>query len=170
MKKLFIISFIIIMLLIVGCARFIPGDYVVPNDNGFIAVIDSLYTPYDIGNYMEENFTYEAHDFIIQTPYELYLSKKGDCDDFSAFGIWVSNYHGYETWQIEVFDNTFYQHYIAVYNEDIWLSITDNQYYYFGFDDFEEAVDYVCFIRNKIWTKYIVYDYWNDIVEEVYKN
>ena len=164
MKKLLILL-MIFTLLLSGCARFNPGDYVVPDDGGFIAVIDSLYTPYDISDYMLENFTYEAHDFIVQTPYELYLYKKGDCDDFSAFGIFIANYHGYETYQIEVFDNTFYQHYIAVYNEDIWLSITDNQNYYFGFSNFEEAVDYVCYIRNKIWTKYIVYDYAMNIVE-----
>jgi len=167
MKKI-ILLFIIIIFLTVGCVRFNPDDYIIPDDGGFIAVINSLYTPYDIGNYMEENFTYEIHDFTAQTPYELYLSKKGDCDEFSAFGVFVANHHGYETYQIEIFDNTFYQHYIAVYNEDIWLSITDNRYYYFGFSDFEEAVDYVCFIRNKIWTKYIVYDYWNNIVETIY--
>lgn len=156
--------------MIVGCARFIPGDYVVPDDGGFITIIASLYNPEEISQYMLANFTYEAHDFIVQTPYELYISKKGDCDDFSAFGVFIANYHDYETWQIEIFDNTFYQHYVAVYNENVWLSITDNQYYYFGFSGFEEAVDYVCYIRNKIWTKYIVYDYWNNIIETGYNN
>ena len=158
------------MFLTVGCVRFAPGDYVVPDNEEFIAVIASLNTPEDISNYMLENFTYEIHDFTAQTPYQLYLSKKGDCDEFAAFGVFTANYHGYETWQIQIFDNTMFSHYVAVYNEDIWLSITDNQEYYFGFSNFEEAVDYVCYIRNKMWTKYVVYDYDMNIVETVENN
>ena len=168
MRKILFLSFIIIMFLITGCARFNPGEYVIPEDGGFLAVINSLYTPEDISNYMLANFTYEVHDFTAQTPYELYLSKKGDCDEFSNFGVWVANFHGYETWQIQIFDNSFYSHYVAVYDEDIWLSITDNQYYFFGFDDFMDIVEYVCYIRNKVWTKYIVYDYWNNEIKIEY--
>ena len=169
MKKV-ILSIIILIFLTVGCARFNPGDYVIPDDQVFIAVISTLYTPENIGNYMLENFTYEIHDFTAQTPYELYLSKKGDCDEFSNFGVFAANYHNIETWQMEIFDNTIFSHYVAVYNEDIWLSITDNQAYYFGFSNFEEAVDYVCYIRNKMWTKYVVYDYDMNIVETVENN
>ena len=164
MKKIIVLSFLIIFL-ITGCARFNPGEYVIPEDGGFLAVINSLYTPEDISNYMLANFTYEAHGFTVQTPYELYLSKKGDCDEFSNFGVWVANFHGYETWQIQIFDNSFYSHYVAVYNESIWLSITDNQYYFSGFDDFKDIVEYVYYIRDKVWTKYIVYDYWNNKIE-----
>ena len=129
-------------------------------------MINSLYTPEDISNYMLANFTYEAHGFTVQTPYELYLSKKGDCDEFSGFGVWAANFHGYETWQIQIFDNSFYSHYVAVYDEDIWLSIIDNQYYFSGFDSFMEIVEYVYYIRNKVWTKYIVYDYNMKIIEK----
>ncbi len=150
---------------------FLSGCGTTPDDNDeFITCISELHTPEKIGNYMLENFTYEIHDFYPLSPYELWKTKKGDCDDFSAFGVFVADYHGYETYQIEIFDNTFYHHYIAVYVENIWYSITDNRYYYFGFDTFREIVDYVCDIRDKIWTKYIVYDYWDDIVEEVYND
>ena len=164
MKKI-ILSIIILIFLNVGCARFNPGDYVIPDDQVFIAVISTLYTPENIGNYMLENFTYEIHDFTAQTPYELYLSKKGDCDEFAAFGVFAANYHNIETWQMEIFDNTIFSHYVAVYNEDIWLSITDNQNYFFGFDDFKEIAEYVCQIRNKDWKSYTVYDYDMNIVE-----
>lgn len=170
MKKIVISLFIIIMFLTIGCVRFVPGDYVVPDNEGFITTIANLYTPEEIGNYMLENFTYEAHDFTAQTPDELYLSKKGDCDEFSNFGVFVANYHDYETWQIEIFDDTLYQHYVAVYNEDIWYSITDNQNYYFGFYNFKDIVDYVCDIRDKIWTQYKVYNYDMNIIEEVYND
>ena len=140
-----------------------------PGDIGFLTLVQELDTPEKIGDYMLDNFIYEIHDFTAQSPYELFLSKKGDCDEFSAFGVFIADYHGYETYQIEIFDNTLFQHYVAVYDEGIWYSITDNQNYYFGFDDFREIVDYVCDIRDKIWTKYIVYGYWNDIIEQVTK-
>lgn len=163
MKKI-ILLFIILIFLTAGCGT-TPDDY-----GEFIACVEELDTPQKIGSYMLENFEYKIHDFWTLDPYELWQIKKGDCDDFSAFGVFAADYHGYETYQIKIWDNTFYQHFVAVYNEDIWLSITDDQNYYFGFDDFREIVDYVCDIRDKVWTKYIVYDYWDDIVEEIYNN
>lgn len=161
MKKIILISMILI---------FLTGCGVMPDNDEFIACISKLHTPQDIGNYMLENFTYKIHDFYTLSPYELWETKEGDCDDFSAFGVFVADSHGYETWQIQIFDNSFYSHLVAVYNEDIWYSITDGRYYHFGFDDFREIVDYVCGIRNKVWTKYIVYDYWNNKVETGYNN
>ena len=168
MKK--VILAIIMLMLLTGCVRFPPGDWIPPIDEEFIACIEGLDIPEEIGNYMEENFTYEIHDFYTLDPYELWKIKKGDCDDFSAFGIFAADYHGYKTWQIKIFDNTLYTHFVAVYNEDIWYSITDNQYYSFGYNSFEEIVDHVCDIRYKVWTEYIVYDYWNDIIETGYNN
>lgn len=165
MKKNFLLlAFVMFLVLtLIGCG-------VTPDNGEFIACIKELDTPEKIGNYMLENFTYEIHDFYTLSPYELWKTKKGDCDDFSAFGVFVADYHGYVTYQIKIFDNTFYSHYVAVYDEDIWYSITDNRYYYFGFNDFREIVDYVCDIRDKVWTRYIVYDYWDDIIEEVYND
>ncbi|MBA7540662.1 hypothetical protein ES705_32961 [subsurface metagenome] len=159
MKK--VILSIIILTFLVGCG-------VTPDNGEFIACIKELDTPQKIGSYMLENFEYEIHDFYTLEPYELWQTKKGDCDDFSAFGVFVADYHSYETWQIKIYDNTFYTHYVAIYDEDIWYSITDNRNYHFGFDSFREIVDYVCEIRDKVWTKYIVYDYWNDEIEVEY--
>ena len=163
MKKVILIS-IILIFLIAGCGT-TPDDY-----SEFIACVKELDTPQKIGSYMLENFEYKIHDFYTLTPYELWKTKEGDCDDFSAFGVFVADYHGYETWQIQIFDGSFYSHYVAVYNENIWYSITDCRYYYFGYDNFREIVDYVCDTRDKDWTKYIVYDYWDDIVETGYNN
>jgi len=162
-KKLLLIVSVLSILFLTSCGT-------TPDNGEFIACISELDTPEKIGSYMLENFTYEIHDLFTLSPYELWKTKKGDCDDFSAFGVFVADYHGYKTWQIKIYDNTPYQHYVAVYDEDIWYSITDNRYYYFGFDTFREIVDYVCDMRNKIWTKYIVLDYWNDVVEEVNNN
>jgi len=162
MKRIILLTIILIFL--TGCGT-------IPDDNGeFIACIKELNTPEEIGNYMLENFTYKIHDYYTLSPYELWKTKEGDCDDFSAFGVFVADYHGYTTWQIKIYDNTFYQHYVAVYDEDIWYSITDNRNYYYGFDTFREIVEDVCDIKDKVWIKYIVYDYWDDILEEVYND
>ena len=105
---------------------------------------------------------------IAITKCELFFSEKGDCDEFAKFGIFVADYHGYETFVIHIFDNSFYSHMVAVYNEGIWYSITNGRYYSFGFDNFRDIVNYVCDISFRALTKYIVYDYWNNIVEERY--
>ena len=170
MRK-FILLFIILILTISlsGCGIFDLDNWITPDDAEFLACIKKLDTPQKIGDYMLNNFTYEIHDFYAPDPYTLWQIKKGDCNDFSTFGVFIADYHGYETYQIEIFDNTLFQHYVAVYNENIWYSITDCRDYYFGFDNFREIVDYVCDIRLKNWTKYIVYDYWNDIVEQATK-
>jgi len=161
-----IILAILMLMLLTGCGVFNLDGWITPADDEFIACIEELNTPQKIGDYMIKNFTYKAHDFTAQSPYELFLSKKGDCDEFAKFGIWVADYHGYETFTIHIFDNSFYSHMVAVYNEDIWYSITDGRYYSFGYDNFRDIVDYVYYIADEVWTKYIVYDYWNDIVEK----
>jgi len=168
-RLLFSILLIILLITISGCGLFNLDGWVIPDDTEFLALIQELDTPQKIGEYMKENFTYEIHDYYAPDPYTLYLIKKGDCNDFSTFGTFIAEYHGYETFQIKIFDNTLYQHYVAVYDEDIWYSITDCQNYYFGFDNFKEIVEYVCHIRLKTWTEYIVYDYWNNIIEQVTK-
>lgn len=168
MKKLLIL-FILLTIFLSGCGIYNLSLFTTPDDTEFLALIQELDTPEKIGNYMLDNFIYEIHDFTAQSPYELFLSKKGDCDEFSVFGIFIADYHDYITYQIKIFDNTLFTHYVAVYDENIWYSITDCQDYYFGFDNFLEIVNYVCDIRLKIWTKYIVYDYWDDIVEQVTK-
>jgi len=171
MKKL-ILLFIIgaILILLTGCGIFNLNGWICPDDGEFLACIEELSTPQKIGDYMLENFTYEAHDFIAKSPYELFLSKKGDCDEFAKFGVFIADYHGYETFIIHIFDNSFYSHMVAVYNEDIWYSITNGRYYSFGFNDFREIVEYVCYMSDRKWTKYKVYNYWDDIVETGYNN
>lgn len=168
MKK--VILLIIILIFLTGCGIFDLNNFIISDYTEFMNIVESLDTPQKIGNYMEDNFTYEVHDFYVPDPYILWKTKKGNCIDFGTFGIFIANYHGYETFQITIFDDTLYQHFVAVYNENIWYSITDNQYYSFGYDSFEEITEYVCDIRNKIWTKYIVCDYWNNEKEIVYNN
>lgn len=175
MKK--IILSIIILIFLTGCGLYDLNDFVMPDDTEFINVVEELNTPQKIGNYMENNFEYEAHGFYNPDPYILWQIKKGDCNDFATFGAFIANYHSYKTWRIKIYyKNTINNHCIVVYKEDDGLSFTDNQYYnrylpgFFRFNNFRDIVQHNSSITLKIWTRYIVYDYWDNLVEEEYNN
>jgi len=166
-----IILLILILLLLTGCGICNLNSFVLPDDEEFLAVIEELDTPQKIGDYMLENFTYEMHAFYAPDPYTLWKIKKGDCNDFSTFGIFVAHYHGYITYQIHIYyRKTFITHYLAVYRENNQYSFTENQCYYYGYNTFRDIVKESGKHTGLIWTKYIVYDYNNDIIEEEYNN
>jgi len=166
-----IILLILISILLTGCGVCNLNSFILPDDEEFLAVIEELDTPQKIGDYMLENFTCEAHIFYAPDPYTLWKTKKGDCNDMATFGVFVANYHGYTTYQIHIYyQKTLISHYLAVYRENNKYSFTDNQYYYYGFDTFRDIVEESGKHTGLIWTKYIVYDYNNDIIEEEYNN
>lgn len=169
MKKLLLTIYILATIIVLtSCGMFNLGSWTTPDDAEFIACIEKLDIPKKISDYMRQNFTYKAHMVYAPSPYEMWRDKKGDCNDMSTFGTFVANYHGYTTWQIKIFyKGTIHTHQIAIYDEDIWLSYTSLQRYYSGFDDFRETVN--C-DSGDIWTKYIVYDYWDDVIEVGYND
>ena len=154
-----VILILILCILLTGCSFvYNLSNFVMPDDLEFLEVVETLDTPEKISDYMIENFTYELHPTYAISPYVLWQTKKGDCNDFSTFGVFIADYHGYETYQIKInLKNTLYCHYIAVYNEGLW-SFTDNQYYYYGYDTFEEIVKESC--------RHIGYDYTSYEVKE----
>ncbi len=173
MKKILLIIGILSIIFLAGCGTFNLDGWIWPDDIEFMACIGELDTPEKIGGYMLENFTYKAHIFYAPSPYKLWLTKKGDCNDFATFGVFVANYHSYETYQIKIFYyGTSYNHRIAVYIEDEGMSFTDNGYYFNNwdnwFDTFREIVDFDCseLPDDLELKKYIVYDYENNFVEE----
>jgi hypothetical protein len=175
MKKVILI--VLSLILLTGCGGLYNlNDFVLPDNPEFLTLIKRLDTPEKIVDYMKYNFQYEVHVLYILTPYELYITGKGDCDDFSTFGIFVANYHGYETWQIKVFyEDTVYNHSLAVYKEDSKYNFSDNQQYFpVNYNNFYDIVQHdsrlIYYYYDRIWTKYIVYDYRNNIVEETYNN
>jgi len=183
MKKLLILL-IVFTLFLSGCGVYNLSGFTLPDDAEFLALIEELDTPEKIGNYMLENFTYKFHNFYAPDPYILWQTKEGDCNDMSTFGIFTANWHGIETYQIEIFlYETTLKHWIAVYVENNGFSITDNQDYFSGypliidnqlcfpnFNSFEQILKFDSLRKNNIWSKYIVYDYWNNIIEEVFNN
>lgn len=170
MKK--IILSIMILIFLTGCGIFDIDDWVVPDDAEFLALIQELDTPKKIGQYMKNNFTYNVHLFSTSNPYTLWKTKKGDCNDFATFGVFVAHYHGYGTYQIEIFYNgTISKHWIAIYVEEDKMSFTSNQYFSFRrFNTFKEIVEYDNEYGPNKWRKYIIYNYENNIVETGYNN
>lgn len=171
MKKIILLSIILIFL--TGCSGLYNlSNFILPNDSKFLDLIEDLDTPKKICKYMEDNFSQKLNIFNPLTPYQLFLIKKGDCDDFSNFAVFFANWHGYETWQIKIYHkNSIIKHFIAVYKEDGKYNFSEGQCYIFReATNFEEIVKYDCCLQNKDWSKYIIYDYDMNIIETVYNN
>ena len=172
MKRVILLFVLTLIFLTVGCGIYNLHNFLIPNDDEFLKDLEKLDTPQKIGDYMLRNFTYKAHKIYAPDPYILWKIKEGDCNDFSTFGIFVANYHGYKTWQIKIFyRGSIYKHWIAVYLEDNY-STTIVRYYYSDFDTFKKIVEKnnKIVLYNKNWSKYIVYDYDMNIVERGYNN
>ena len=175
-KHYLVIAMLIFAMFLSGCGInvFNLSNFILPDDSGFISCIEKLDTPQKIGDYMNINFIYKENSYT-QSPYELWLDKIGDCNDFATFGIFIADCHNYETYMIRIFySDTSIKHAIAVYVEDEGLSYTGNRRYYndncFYFGTFREIVDWDSdHITLLNWRKYEVHDYWDEIIEEIYK-
>lgn len=166
--KMKIILVILCFLLLSGCNTIYDlTNFILPNDDEFTTIVLGLDTPQKISAYLTENFTYEMHLLYTPPPYQFWLNKKGDCNDFSTFAIFVANYHGIETYQIHIYySNTSFSHFIAVFVEDR-LSFLDNWIYNYGYDSFREIVDADMQYRPSdwVWSVYKVYDYNMGIID-----
>jgi len=174
MKKAILL--IIILIFLTGCGMFDLGGFITPDDVEFIACVKELDTPQKISNYMILNFTYEAHIFYTPDPYTLWKTGLGDCDDMAIFGAYAAYVNNIEVYNIRIFySGTIVKHRIAIYVEDDGLSFTDNQDYFnnygYFFSTFREIVKYDNTLKNdKSWSKYIVYNYDMNIVEQGHNN
>ena len=124
------------------------NGWVWPIDKEFIACIKELNTPKKISEYMSENFIHKgAYTQSFADPYKTWKTKKGNCTNFSEFGAFVANYHGYKVYQIGIKSKeTFMKHLLTVFVEDNGLSFTSNQDYYNNsgdwFNSLNEIVDF----------------------------
>lgn len=157
-----------------GTSIFNLSNFIIPNDEEFLKTINELDTPQKICDYMTENFQFEPTLWECYSPYQIWLlntqNKVGDCNDYACFAVFVANWHGYETYQIRVFFKYIkYSHFLAVYVEDGKYNYSSSwKYRPIGVDSFKEVVDDY-YYGNEI-SKYIVYDYWNNIIEKGYNN
>jgi len=177
MKKMLLIISILSILFLTSCGSISLNSWVCPDDSEFITCIEELDTPRKISLYMLDNFTYEEHKLWSPDPYTLWKTKKGDCNDFATFGIFAAHWHNYETYKIIIsYKNTLTKHMIAVYVEDEGMSFSENRknscfLSQHWFNGFEEIVYYNWrYHLNYMLKGYIVYDYENNKIEEVYKD
>lgn len=147
-------------MLLTGCG------FIMPNDSGFIAVVTELDTPKKICQYMSDNFTYEHIEGLI-TPYELYITKEGNCNDFAYFGRWVARRHDYETYWIRIYFTTgMTRHIIQIYVEGKYNYSSNTNYYPTQADSYREIVTHYFNSSNKELLEYNVYDYNNKLIEK----
>lgn len=146
--------------------------WVWPIDKKFIACIKELNNPRKIGLYMSKNFIFEEpHTFSLPDPYMTWKTKKGNCNDFSEFGAFVADYHGYKVYQMGLsFKLISMKHLLTVYVENNGFSFTSNQEYfnnrgnYFN-SSYEIMVFCDCFADSKHQIKgYIVKCYQDRVI------
>lgn len=171
MKRKVLISVLVILLILVltGCGMVNLSGWIYPDDQEFMAMVEELDTPQKIADYMEEDFTYEMHPFYTPDPYILWKTKKGDCNDFSTFAVFVAHYHKYETYQIKLQGKGFNVHWLAVYLENGQYSYSNStHYYYIQVNKFKYIVmDW--YYKNRLnWISYTVYNYETNVVEKGY--
>ena len=168
MKKLLIL-FILLTVFMSGCGIYNLNLFTVPDDIEFLALIQELNTPIKIANYMENNFKYEEHLYYSLDPYQFWKSKKGDCNDYSCFAIFMATQNNYETYQLNIyFTDSPSFHSMAIFKEE-YYTFTDCQFYYREYLTIKDIVDYYTNLANRIWTKYIIYDYDMNIIETISK-
>lgn len=131
-------------------SEFLTLDSLTSIDKKFIACISKLDTPKKIGAYMLENFvSYNKEGRPnVRNPYRFWKIKKGTCVDFSEFGAFVANYHGYKVYQMGIIHEGIpTKHLITIYVEDGGMSFTNNQDYFnnYGnwFNSFEEIKNFL---------------------------
>lgn len=173
MKKIILLIIIIILFTgLSGCGLYNLNNFILPDDAEFLALIEELNTPRKICQYMLDNFESEIHLSYDLTPYQLFITRKGDCKDMSDFSQFIANYHGYETHQILIsYSDTPINHIITVYKENNKYNFSDTQYYYFVCSlNFRLLVDVDSIVTTFNWLSYEVYNYDMNIIETGYNN
>jgi hypothetical protein len=155
MRKILALILIILSIILSGCspAIFDMNSFVLPDDMEFIQTVKELNTPEKIGQYMKDNFSFKANAYNTLSPYELWKTKTGDCNDISTFAVFIANYHGYKSYQVIFYGEI--NHAIALFIEEgQYTYISNNKYYPTDF-------------RNNIsgYNSFEVYDYEMNLIE-----
>ena len=179
MKKKLLIGMLIISLLCVGllsgCVLKVP--YLHPfifdlcrwssSDSAFNNCINNLKTPEQICQYMQDNFEY-YYTLIGKSPYYMWREEWGDCRDYSCFGRYVAQRHGYTAY--DMYLNLYVpgtgraSHVMGIYREGSSWSYSDTSAYRSGFSSFQAIVnDYA---RDGITVySWVVYDNCRNIID-----
>jgi len=174
MKKYLIITLIVLMILpLTGCGIFNLTGFVLPDDDEFIAVIDSLYTPELVCNYIRDNFEFSLNVFYTPDPYEVWQNKEGDCNDFVTFAMYAVEYNGSKSYLVKIwYAGTYKKHTIIVFEEEgkytYGSTRKDNTmaYYPLYVNTFNDVIESYANRVGKEVSKYVIYDYWDNVIEE----
>lgn len=144
-------------LTLTGCGIYNINSFVLPDDLEFIQTIEQLDTPEKICQYMFFNFKYELQKYGVKTPYELWKTKKGDCNDFSKWVEFVGSYHGYETYQMRLIKEGI-NHWLGIFKIEGKYYYTDNQFYCSTpYVSLEEIFNTYNLINNSKYSGYEIY-------------
>jgi hypothetical protein len=102
MKRIFTVLFFILCFSVFSEERsFLLSPYQSLNVNNFEQVREELRSPFQLYNYIREEFTY-SHDTKFSnfydywmTPKDMFVRKTGDCDDYATFSQNILSYHGF---------------------------------------------------------------------------
>lgn len=147
------------------------NTWILPNDFRFWTCLWDLKTPKEICQYMADNFNYQRHK-ISYSPFEQWLYKNGDCNDYSSYAVFKAHINRYETWQIHIVFTKFLQipvgHVLGVYYEDGYTYSDCWIYNPIHVDSFISVVHHYLNQRGKssnYLNYYRVYDYENNVIE-----
>ncbi len=160
MKKRLLIGALIISLLCVGLLSgcYLRVPYLHPfifdlcnwssSNSAFNNCINNLKTPKEICQYMEDNFTGKIPMIFGKSPYSMWINEIGDCRDFSCFGRYVAQKHGYKAYDLYMLIRVpgigRASHINGVYIEDSGYSYSNCWQYNSGFSSFQAIVDDYC--------------------------
>ena len=174
MKKLLRIGLmamvLVLMLTIVAFAwtPFNLNTWILPNDFGFWTCLRDLKTPQEICQYMTDNFNYHVNK-INYSPYEQWLYKNGDCNDYVAFAMFAAHLKRYKTWQIYIaFTDDSAGHALCVYYEDGYTYSSCQKYYPIHADSFISVIHHYLIQKGESLNYlhyYRVYDFENNVIE-----
>ena len=113
-----------------GCYYLNMTELEFDRDSQFAELVDSLDTPRKVGDYLADNIEFERH-FLRQTPYETYIIKKADCNDYAEFVAYVCNYHGYKVYLVEINERgSLWKHEFTIVKEVSDYNYIENGRYY----------------------------------------
>ena len=163
-----LITIVLLTIFLTGCGVYNLTNFTIPNDNEFVAVIESLDTPKKICQYMHDNFEHKVTIFACYDPYIMWLlnTKAGDCNDYATWAMFVAHYHGYEVYMAIVYSGSIYSHALAIFVENGKYNYSSNDVYCpVQVNTFKEIID----CHAKSWNikvkSYKIYDYNMNLVK-----
>jgi len=148
-----IIIIILITILLSGCTICNVDNFVVPNDVHFLECVKELDTVPKIAQYMEDNFVYKKHCWAY-TPYQMWLYKIGDCNDYAAFGVYAAKQHGIEAYQVLIYYSDCGIHMNVVYKVGDYWVLTDCWVYHEKFLSIDHAIKWHSIMSGRTLIKY----------------